>query len=298
MNSLLIGNGLNLTNKENNFLNTKEIASRFKDNLSIYWNVIEKLIYKDKLDISEILKRLDKNKGIEELSGIVFGFLYDEIKKEREFSWNDCYRLVEILGEISLKSIFFKDTFMIPKVTSEYVSIINQRYENIFSLNYIEDWDINRKVNYLHGNLKKYLKEGIDIGSNILSHNEDYIKFKTSEYAKVDFLDVVFMPTNDILNKYNYIEEGLFPEKCGLSVYPANDLFPYGGKDMYSALNEIQNIDIFGMSPYGDKALIDKISKIENVKIYIYNLNESEINKWREFGVNANFIDSKEFLKN
>ena len=64
MNSLLIGNGLNLTNKENNFLNTKEIASRFKDNLSIYWNVIEKLIYKDKLDISEILKRLDKNKGI------------------------------------------------------------------------------------------------------------------------------------------------------------------------------------------------------------------------------------------
>lgn len=70
------------------------------------------------------------------------------------------------------------------------------------------------------------------------------------------------MPTNDILNKYNYIEEGLFPEKCGLSVYPANDLFLYGGKDMYS------------------------------------DLNESEINKWREFGVNANFIDSKEFLKN
>lgn len=62
MNSLLIGNGLNLTNKENNFLNTKEIASRFKDNLSIYWNVIGKLIYKDKLDISEILKRLDKKK--------------------------------------------------------------------------------------------------------------------------------------------------------------------------------------------------------------------------------------------
>ena len=59
MNSLVIGNGLNLTNKENNFLNTKEIASRFKDNLSIYWNVIEKLIYKDKLDISEILKRLE-----------------------------------------------------------------------------------------------------------------------------------------------------------------------------------------------------------------------------------------------
>ena len=296
MRNLLIGNGLNLTNKENNFLNSNEIAQRFKQNLKVYWSLIENLTYLKNVDINKIIVKLDEDKGIEELSGRVFEFLYEEIKHTRMFNWNDCYRLVEILGEISLKSIFFKDIFMVPKITNEYISVINDKYENVFSLNYIEDWDIKERVNYLHGNLKKYLKENMDIGSNILSSNEEYVKFKTNEYTKVDFLDVIFMPTNDILDKYNYVEEGLYPKKCGLEIYPANDLFPYGGRDIYSKLEGINNIDIFGMSPDGDKAIIEKISKIPEIKIYVYNLNEKEIQKWKSLGVNATFVDSREFL--
>lgn len=297
MKNLLIGNGLNLTNyKENSFLEPNEIYDRFIKNLTDYWNVINRLVYQNEMNLEKLIKQLCSKEGIEENAGKVFRYIYHEITLKGEFSWNDSYRLVEILGEIAIKSIFFKEkVFLIPKITDEYINKITTNYDNVYTLNYIEDWDKNENLNYLHGNLKKYINSYCDIGSKVLSNNAEYCKFKTNDYIKIDFKDIIFMPINDIINKYNYIVEGLYPRN---NLYPADDLFPYAGRDIYKNLEQLDNIDIFGMSPYGDEAIIDKIKNIKNKNIYVYKLNNNEINKWMSYGIKNCFIDSEEFLNN
>lgn len=297
MRNLLIGNGLNLTNyEENAFLRADNIYDRFIENLTTYWNIINKIVYQSKMDLGELIQKLDCKTGIEKLAGITFQYIYDKITSKREFTWNDAYRLVEILGEISIKSIFFKeDKFFIPQISNEYKNKIEKSYDNIFTLNYIEDWDEQGIVQYLHGNLKKYVSTYSDIGSSVLSNNKDYCDFKTNEYKKIDFKDIVFMPTNEIVNKFNYIIQGLHPRD---NLYPADDLFPYDGRDIYKELDALENIDIFGMSPDGDESVIDRIKNIKNKKIYVYKLNEKEIKKWKNYGIEGSFIDSSKFLNN
>ena len=297
MKNLLIGNGLNLTNyKENSFLEPNEIYDRFIKNLTDYWNVINRLVDQNEMNLEKLIKQLCSKEGIEENAGKVFRYIYHEITLKGEFSWNDSYRLVEILGEIAIKSIFFKEKlFLIPKITDEYINKITTNYDNVYTLNYIEDWDKKENLNYLHGNLKKYINSYCDIGSRVLSNNAEYCKFKTNDYIKIDFKDIIFMPINDIINKYNYIVEGLYPRN---NLYPADDLFSYGGRDIYKNLEQLDNIDIFGMSPYGDEAIIDKIKNIKNKNIYVYKLNNNEINKWMSYGIKNCFIDSEEFLNN
>lgn len=299
MKNLLIGNGLNLTNlNENYFLTASEVTFRFKENLKIYWNMISKLVYKNNMNLQEILKKLNKQDGIEILAGKVFIYVYDEIKKDRNFAWNDCYRLIEILGEVSIRSIFFKDDkFLIPKIANEYIKKIESNYENIFTLNYIEEWDKNSVVKYLHGNLKRYIDSYSDIGSRVLSNNKDYKQFKKEKYKEIDFLDIVFMPNNEFVTKNNYIVEGLYTNKCGLSVYPADDLYPYSGRDIYAELNNLKSIEIFGMSPYGDRSVIEKIKKIKNKKIYVYKLNKKETNKWKSYGIENCFVEASKFIE-
>ncbi len=297
MENILIGNGLNLTNyNENSFLSAHNIYDRFIENLNKYWIIIYELVHLEKLNIEPLMQELDFNDGIEILAGKVFQYIYNKIELKRKFSWNDSYRLIEILGEISIKSIFFcENNFLIPKISDEYKNKIERTYDNIFTLNYIEDWDNNGKVKYLHGNLKKYVKIYSDIGSMLLSNNKKYVNFKETEYEKIDFKDIVFMPTNSIVDKYNYIVQGLCPRD---NLYPAEDLVPYAGRDIYKDLDNLDNIEVFGMSPYGDETIINKIKKIKNKKIYVYNLNKFEIDEWKKYGIENCFVDSKIFLDN
>lgn len=298
MRNLLIGNGLNLTNKENDFLYNNRIVFRFKENLKKYYQICKEMFRITIYNFDGLLDSINENEGIEIVAGKVFDYIHDEVRKTGEFSWNDCYRLIELISEIAIKSIFFENkTFKIPTISDEYQEKIKNTYNNIFSLNYIEDWDIENKVIYLHGNIKKYINNYCDISSKLLTYNDVYKKFKNKDAIKIDFSEIIFIPTNYLVDKYIYVEEGLFPQKCGLNVYPANDLFPDGGRAIYGKIEEIDSLDIFGVSPYGDEALIKKISKIPQIRIYIYNLNQNEILKWKEKGINAEFIDSKEFLK-
>ena len=296
MRNLLIGNGLNLTNyKENSFLHSSNIYNRFIQNLHSYWDIICKLVYQNEMDINTLIYRLDPSDGIEKLAGIVFQYIYDNVILNEKFIRNYSYRLVEILGEISIKSIFFEDNiFKVPKIEDKYINKILNEYDKVFSLNYIEDWDKNNKVKYLHGNLRKYINSFSDIGSSVLSNNKDYILFKATEYKKIDFRDIVFMPTNDIISKYNYIIEGLNP---GDDLFPADDLFPYEGRDIYKELDNLNNIDIFGMSPDGDDAIINKLKNIKDIKIYVFEMKTKEIEKWKNYGIKAEFIDSGKFIK-
>lgn len=295
MKNLLIGNGLNLTNyEENAFLKPKEIYIRFKENLTTYWDLISKLVDQNQINLEEVKQQLKCNDGIERLSGKIFQYIYEKITLEREFDLNDSYRLIEILGEISIKSIFFKEhKFFIPKISNKYKNKIEDSYDNVFSLNYIEDWDVDGIVTYLHGNLKQYINTCSDIGSSLLSNNTDYSNFKINTYKKIDFKEIIFMPTNDMINKYNYIGEDLYPSD---NLYPADDLFPYEGRDIYKALDTLESIEIFGMSPDGDESIIERIKNIKNKKIYVYKLDKQEIEKWKSHGIEDCFVDSSKFL--
>lgn len=294
--SLLIGNGLNLTNSKNNFFLIENIYARFKVNLENSKKLFEEMFNINMSAIEDIIPS-KKFTGIEELSGILFEYIHNEIASKREFNWNDCYRLLELISEISIESIFFENNkFNKPIISEIYVNKIKNEYQNIFSLNYIENWDNSNKVKYLHGNIKKYCNDSTKICSNILCHNDVYKNYQPLTYKKIDFNDIIFIPTNKILTKYEYIEEGLFLNKCGLQLYPANDLFPYSGRKIYNDLENLDELDIFGVSPYGDEALIKKIKDIKKVRIFVYNNNADEISKWKGNGVNAIFIDSKNFI--
>lgn len=60
------------------------------------------------------------------------------------------------------------------------------------------------------------------------------------------------------------------------NLYPAEDLFLMHPKNLYTDLDLVDELDIFGMSPYGDKSIIDKLNGKSFVRVFIYNKNESE----------------------
>ena len=101
-----------------------------------------------------------------------------------------------------LETFFLELTlFNIPKISNDYINKILNDYDNVFTLNYIEDWDKNGKVQYLHGNIKKYINSYCDFCSNVLSYNKEYCNLRDGNYTKIDFKDIVFMPTNNIVDK-------------------------------------------------------------------------------------------------
>ena len=296
MRNLLLGNGLNLTNYEvNSFITVQSTFERFCTYLKEYSEIIKALFLIDDFNYEEVkTKCCESFVGIEQVTGIVFTYVHDKIESKRKYTRNDSYRLVEILGEIAIKSIFFVDgKLCVPIITEDYIRTINEKYDNVFSLNYIEGWDKLNKVTYLHGNISRYINSYCDIGSAVLSFNGIYRIWKKGEYTKVDFRDIVFMPTNEYIDKEYYVINGIYP---GDDLFPADDLFPYGGRDIYKSLDNIDNVDIFGMSPYGDRNIIDKIKNIVNKRIFVYQMNENEINEWRRNGIDNCFVDSADFL--
>ncbi len=300
MESILIGNGINIANG-NAYLNAENVKKRFLEVLKNKYKLFEKCLGVKELSydniINEILKD-NSNVCIEQLSGKLFDYFYKLILKDNKFCWNDCYRLIELIGVISIESLFIVDNkFKAPIITEMYANKI-KKYNNIFTLNYVENWDKENRCIYLHGNINKYLSEynNQEIISNILANTLN-LNSNDKRYIKLNLKDVIFIPDNKIVDKYCYVGEGLFCNKCGLEVYPANDLFPDNGKgDIYKCLNDIKNIDIFGMSPYGDKSLIERISNIQKITIYVYNSKKEEIDEWKKYIPHAIFKDAKEFM--
>ncbi len=89
MRNLLIGNGLNLTNYESNcFLTVSNIYERFKINLINYWELINRLFYQDKMNLEKLIEKLDSSdkNGIEDIAGIVFQYVYEQIGLKRKFN--------------------------------------------------------------------------------------------------------------------------------------------------------------------------------------------------------------------
>lgn len=294
MKSLLIGNGLNLANN-NFYLNIDMVKNRFFTELKEKLVLFQKALYLDELNYDDIYKYIAKEYiGIEELAGHLFDYIQTKVTEKREFSENDNYRTIELIGIIALRALFIiNNQFIEPQVTNSYTSKIN-KYDKIFTLNYIESWDKNNKCTYLHGNISKYFQNynGQSITTNILIHNPEIKDCFKNNPVVLDLGEIIFVPDNKKADKLSYVGTPYYPSN---TLYPADDLFLKDFKDIYEDLNNVESLDIFGVSPYGDKSLINKLMKIPQITIYVHNSNKLEIMEWKKSLPWAIFKDSSLF---
>jgi hypothetical protein len=102
---------------------------------------------------------------------------------------------------------------------------------------------------------------------------------KCNRVQMVDLGEVVFAPST--VDKDHLIcVQGLYPSD---RLYPAEDLYPLEEKMLYEELNEVDEIDVFGMSPYGDEGIINILNSKRKVRIFVYDKDASEeTGKWIE----------------
>ena len=294
MKSLLIGNGLNLANN-NFYLNIDMVKNRFFTELKEKLILFQKALYLDELNYDDIYKYIIKEYiGIEQLAGHLFDYIQAKVNEKRKFNENDNYRTIELIGIIALRALFIIDNqFIEPQVTELYTSKMN-KYDKIFTLNYIESWDKNNNCIYLHGNISKFFQNynGQSVTTNILIHNPEIKDYFKDNPVVLDLGEIIFVPDNKKVNKLSYVGTPYYPSN---TLYPADDLFLKESKDIYEDLDNAKSLDIFGVSPYGDKSLINKLMKIPQITIYVHNLNELEIMEWKKSLPWAIFKDSSSF---
>ena len=87
-----------------------------------------------------------------------------------------------------------------------------------------------------------------------------------------------------------------------VGTYPSDDLcpgygvFPNGGIELYDELDEVDTLDVFGLSPYGDKGLAEKINSKNKVRIFVHKLknNAKDVDEWnRLLTCDHEFLDSE-----
>lgn len=295
---LLLGNGINACIGIED-LSRESIQQRFLYNVELYSPIIESL-FGVRMD-KEFLGHINGKStvyGIETLAR----FLYDYIKRETNIKWteNDEYRIQDVVSSVSLLAIFYlNDGKVGGKYNKEKVPQM-EGYDYIFTLNYFEFWDIEKKSIHLHGRVDftKFVdvKKAVFVSKDRMNLKEYAIAVKDIEKSNaiIEFSpnSVIFAPEGMHKNKLICVS-GVFPSD---NLYPADDLFLYRGKDLYTELDSVDEIDIFGMSPYGDDDIIDIINNKNMVKVYIYDKeNNRETDDWiKKLHCSYELLDSME----
>lgn len=285
-NNLLLGNGVNI-----DFgileLSNQNIFYRFQDIL-IKSSPLYECVFGKGFDLQTCKKIFaDANNpeklGIESLARNV----YDYLKNESDWSDNDERELIDFITVSSVNAIFFNgnhliDTSVITQNNNITKIPVLQSYSNVFSLNYAEFWDTSDTCTFLHG--KHTLPQILPTKKNILLYQpySDITGVYNSiiDDLSIDFYmvgyspDVVFSP---LLDKQDTLYVGHCPSP---TLFPGPNTFPAKVDELYTELDNIKELDVFGMSPFGDNRIIEKISKIPNLTIYVYNLDPAQVNKW------------------
>lgn len=277
---LLLGNGVNA------YLGIKDlsvvcIAERFRNNIVVYSSIIEKLFgVKIKEDFWESINCRPELLGIETLAGILYKYI-----KNRKGRWtdNDEYRMQDVIACVCLTSIFYTKNGKINQSIDRSKIAWMDSYDYIFTLNYTEFWDVDKKCIHLHeevelsklGDEKKALLISKDrMNLTEYAKSIENIK-KTSSIIEFNPNEVIFAPEGIEKNKLVCVT-GIFPSN---KLFPADDLFFYRSKELYTELDKVSELDIFGMSPYGDDSIIDKINSKDSVRVYVYQKDVSEETK-------------------
>ena len=82
---------------------------------------------------------------------------------------------------------------------------------------------------------------------------------------------IIFSP--EFYKKAEMNSLGAYPSE---RLQPATDLFPFDMPKLYSELDNINNLEIFGMSPYGDDDLIKRLNTMKKIIVYVYDKEHSE----------------------
>jgi len=301
--NLLIGNGVNQIGSDK--FTSKEILKRFLvlcTQFSYYYNGMYNVGFVK--DVEKEFQKRDIDLNIELLLCEVYDFIFSSRNFLDKTKAKDILQVVTILKIIGINSIFIDNGDTIEnKIPDEYVEKFN-RFQNIFTLNYIENWDTLNKVQYLHGKaiINPNGKENIEYDEEQYNYDIEYAS--AIEDAQVELMcfpirnvdHIVMLPIFDNIDKQDIIEIEGKHFNSGFIVYELPE--PKLNKTLYSEFGNISKLVVFGVSPFGDKLLLDAIKKIKEVIIYVYEplINAAEVNEWLRYISHAKILDSKDFL--
>jgi len=271
---LLIGNGINFCGTTNDFL-SEAIAHRFGEVIQkrISNNDDKEFAYFD--GINKELEFEGYENNIERLAYVVYEFVCTKYKKyeKKDLSKNDEMKFISLIKNMAINTIFFRDNkFIENEIPEELVRKICL-YENVLTLNYFEYWDKKSICIHLHGKIRRPFY---------------------SELTRAETEELTFSPAFNNITKTDILNMGRYPSD---RLYPSEDLYPTEPKKLYKELDNIQRIEVFGISPYGDDELIEKLNMIEKVKIFIYNSkkNDDETDEWKKRVSSAEIVDASDF---
>lgn len=297
--SLLIGNGINMHLSVEKF-SQNEIANRFADSLinsSILFEVLFDVSLSENV-IQNIMQN-SEDKGIETLAKYVYDYVNNNAIENE--SINMQIRLLDAIICSAITAIFCDGNKLLGKTYNQTKMLNIEKYENVFTLNYYEFWDVKNICQYLHGQIE--LKPIICNEKQILFYSKERYSGLKEYRDKINKLkrkfnvcglytrDIVFSP--EFHRKSEILALGHHPSDL---LFPANDLFLHESKKLYTELDNVKCIEIFGLSPYGDNDLIDKLNGMEIVTVYVYDKdNNEQADKWNKSLKCKHFIkDSNE----
>lgn len=282
--SLLIGNGINMHLSVEKF-SQNEIANRFADSLKNS-SLLYKVLFEVNMPENVIRNIIQEsgNKGIETLAKNVYDYVNNNAKVNK--SVNMQMRLLDAIICSAITAIFCDGNKLLGN-TYDHIKMFNiGNYEDVFTLNYYEFWDAGNVCKFLHGEIE--LKTIICNEKPILFYSKERYsglekyRNKINELKKqfnvceLNTRDIVFSP--EFHRKSEMLALGHYPSHL---LFPADDLFLHETKKLYEELDNVESIEIFGLSPYGDNDLIDKLNRMDMVTVYVYDkYNNEEANKW------------------
>lgn len=191
---------------------------------------------------------------------------------------NEIMRLLDAIICCAITAIFYDGK---NRLGSEYNADLLpdfSKYDNVYTLNYAECWDRQDICIYLHGQYK------LDSSGKMpVLHYSDERFDGYKGYAEVvgrlrPFYEVRALCTRDIVfspefhRKEAMMAIGAYPSE---NLQPADDLFSCEPRKLYEELDDVHEMEIFGMSPYGDGDLIKKLNQMEKVIVYVYGMETS-----------------------
>jgi hypothetical protein len=268
--SVLIGNGINARSDKPELFSNIAINSRFLELFDDFTRKdIRDLEFQDAIIYAKNNVVFDiRQLNIEHLTNRIYISFNNLFSNKYKDSWdtND-FILKNLLRKIALNAIFYQKNKLINLSIDNTVISALSRYDNIYTLNYHEYWDYSQKVHYLHG------------------------KAILTDCCVQNPYDCYFSPLIDIAKSKAFVQ---YPSETS---FPSEDIFPTDDAPLYTDLDNISEIEVFGVSPYGDKELVEKLKNISNIIIYIYKIAENvEKDEWKRKIPHAVFLDSEEFI--
>lgn len=302
--NLLIGNGINLTVSD--YFKNNQVAWRIKKMLPTAFDFFE-----FQYNVA-FLKDLEENfdfdnypKSIEDLLYDCFKLIIEKRKHEyfNKLTKNKFYELLTLLKKLFINALFVEDNKLIELELPELIVQEVKSYNNVFSLNYYEFWDERNITNHLHGKLhyQPYDREDFGIDDKKMETDIDYAftidQMLTGYYyfPITNFDELIMLPIRYSVDKKQALD---FQQKYRVDGFIIHDRFEeIKNRKLYSELENLSSISVFGVSPFGDEYLLNILSKVPEVIIYIYNItnNLAEVEAWKEKVSHAVLIDSSRF---